>query len=98
MFTMNVPKFLWGEDVKTAAYIINRMPSRVLGYKTPMGCLNGTNDFIVPPKVFGCTCFVHDCRVPLESLIHVPSNAYLWGIHQVRRGIVVGAPLNGDSL
>jgi hypothetical protein len=25
-----------------------------------MECLNGTNDFIVPPKVFGCTCFVHD--------------------------------------
>jgi hypothetical protein len=35
MFTMNVPKFLWREAVMTATYLINRMPSRVLGMKTP---------------------------------------------------------------
>ncbi|XBI69219.1 hypothetical protein VPH35_048321 [Triticum aestivum] len=62
MFMMNVPKFLWGEAVKTAAYLINRMPSRVLGHKTPIECLYGSNSFIVPPKIFGCTCFVHDYR------------------------------------
>lgn len=62
MFMMNVPKFLWGEAVKTAAYLINRMPSRVLGYKTPIESLHGSNSFIVPPKVFGCTCFVHEYR------------------------------------
>ncbi|XP_071676410.1 retrovirus-related Pol polyprotein from transposon TNT 1-94 isoform X2 [Lolium perenne] len=62
MFMMNVPKFLWGEAVKTAAYLINRMPSRVLGHKTPIECLHGSNSFIVPPKIFGCTCFVHDYR------------------------------------
>jgi hypothetical protein len=60
MFQMNVPKFLWGEAVKTVAYLINRMPSRVLNYKTPLGMLTGNNHFIVPPKIFGCTCFVHD--------------------------------------
>ena len=59
---MNVPKFLWGEAVKTAAYLINRMPSRSLSYKTPIECLHGVNSFIVPPKIFGCTCFVHDYR------------------------------------
>jgi hypothetical protein len=68
MFTMSVPKFLWGEAVKTAAYLINRMPSRVLGYKTPIECLNGTNDFVVPPKVFGCACFVHDYRGSVGKL------------------------------
>ncbi|KAK1684333.1 hypothetical protein QYE76_045181 [Lolium multiflorum] len=68
MFMMNVPKFLWGEAVKTAAYLINRMPSRVLNYKTPIECLSGTNSFIVPPKVFGCTCFVHDYRNSVGKL------------------------------
>jgi hypothetical protein len=62
MFMMNVPKFLWGEAVKTAAYLINRMPSRILGQKTPTELLHGSNSFIVPPKIFGCTCFVHDYR------------------------------------
>ena len=62
MLFRSVPKFLWGEAVKTAAYLINRMPSRVLNYKTPLEMLTGTNHFIVPPKIFGCTCFVHDHR------------------------------------
>ena len=60
MFTMNVPKFFWGEAVKTAAYLINRMPLRVLDNKSPAELLLGSNDFVVPPKVFGCVCFVHD--------------------------------------
>jgi transposase InsO family protein len=33
MFTMKIPKFLWGETIKTATYLINRMPLRILSYK-----------------------------------------------------------------
>ncbi|KAL5804087.1 hypothetical protein ACOSQ3_030887 [Xanthoceras sorbifolium] len=36
MFSMNVPKYLWGEALLTAAYLINRMPTRVLKYQTPL--------------------------------------------------------------
>jgi hypothetical protein len=68
MFTMNVPKLLWGEAIKIAAYLINHMPPRVLGHKAPIECLTGTNSFIVPPKVFGCTCFVHDYRPSVGKL------------------------------
>ena len=57
MISMNVPKFLWGEAVMTAAYLMNRMPSRVLGYKTPLECLTGETKYVFPPKVFGCVCF-----------------------------------------
>uniref|UniRef100_A0A8R7V940 Integrase catalytic domain-containing protein n=1 Tax=Triticum urartu TaxID=4572 RepID=A0A8R7V940_TRIUA len=60
MMAMNVPKFLWSEAVMTAAYLMNRMPSRVLGYKTPIECLTGRTTYVVPPKVFGCVCFVKD--------------------------------------
>jgi hypothetical protein len=35
MFTVNVPKFFWSEAIITATHLINRMPSRVLGMKTP---------------------------------------------------------------
>lgn len=64
MFTMGVPKHYWGDAVLTAAYLINRMPSRVLDYyyKTPLEVLQGTSSYLVPPKVFGCVCFVHDHR------------------------------------
>jgi hypothetical protein len=44
----------------TSVYLINRTPSRLLGWKTPYEMLRGVNEFIIPPKVFGCTCFVRD--------------------------------------
>jgi hypothetical protein len=68
MFTMNMPKFLWGEAIKTATYLINRMPLCSLEYKTPLECLTGSNPYIVPPKVFGCICFVHDYRNSVGKL------------------------------
>ena len=68
MFTMNVPNFLWGEAVKTATYLINHMPLRVLDNKSPAELLLNSNDFIVAPKVFGCVCFVHDYRNDVRKL------------------------------
>jgi hypothetical protein len=65
---MNVPKFLWSEAVMTATYLISRMPSRILGMKTPYEMIYGKNEFIVPPKVFGCTCFVRDHRPSVGKL------------------------------
>jgi hypothetical protein len=50
MFQMNVPKYLWSEAVLTAAYLINRMPSRILGMKSPVELLLGQRDFKVPQR------------------------------------------------
>ena len=68
MFTMNVPKFLWSEAVMTATYLINRTPSRILGMKSPCELLLGENKFVVPPKLFGSTCFVRDHRPSVGKL------------------------------
>ena len=99
MFTMNVPKYLWGEAVKTAAYLINWMPSRVLDHKTPIECLNGTNDFIVPLRRYLVVLVLFMITgLRRGSLIHVPSNAYLWAIRLLKRDIDAGAQLKGGSL
>ncbi|CAO2199022.1 unnamed protein product [Urochloa humidicola] len=68
MFQMNVPKYLWSEAVMTAAYLINRMSSRILGMKSPAELLLGRQEFKVPPKVFGCVCFVRDHRPSVGKL------------------------------
>lgn len=64
LFHKKVPKNYWGEAVLTAAYIINRLPSKVLGFKTPLEVLSqfypdlqASNN--LTPRVFGCTAFVH---------------------------------------
>jgi hypothetical protein len=64
MMSMKVPKYLWDNAVMTASCIINRMPTRVLDYKMPIECLTGKTTYVVPPKVFGCVCFVRN---------HIPS-------------------------
>lgn len=62
MLRMNVPKFLWGEAMKSATYLINRMSLRVLDNKSPIELLLNSKDFVVPSKVFGCVCYVHNYR------------------------------------
>ncbi|RVW60619.1 Copia protein [Vitis vinifera] len=64
MIASNVPKQLWGEAVLTATYLINRMPSRILQFKTPCQILLAAypsariiSSILI--KVFGCTAFVH---------------------------------------
>ena len=64
MISMHVPKYLWGDSVLTATYLINRVPSRILSHKTPIHCLKQffpNNRLIsnLPLKVFGSTVFVH---------------------------------------
>ena len=68
MFTMNVPKFLWSEAIMMATFLINRTPSRVTGMKSPCELIFAENKFPVPPKVFGCTCFVRDHRPSVNKL------------------------------
>lgn len=65
LFSSSVPNHFWGEDVLTATYLINRMPSRVIDFKTPLQSLKSSFPHTrilsqVPLKIFGCTSFVHN--------------------------------------
>uniref|UniRef100_A0A2N9FMB1 Protein kinase domain-containing protein n=1 Tax=Fagus sylvatica TaxID=28930 RepID=A0A2N9FMB1_FAGSY len=61
-FAMHVPKHFWGDVILTAAFLINRMP-RVLQFKTLLRTLSQHHSLPsllnIPPKVFGCTCYIH---------------------------------------
>ena len=64
MFTNNVPKYLWGDIVLTAYYLINRMSNQVLNYETLLTCFlkaypHNRSISSLPLRVFGCTSFVH---------------------------------------
>lgn len=50
---MNVPKSFWSDGVMTAAFLINRMASRVLGEKSHVDMLSPSIPlFPIVPKVF----------------------------------------------
>jgi len=61
MIHMHVLKYLWADAVLSACHLINRMPSLVLHGKISFSCLYPDKSiFSVPPRVFGCICFVPD--------------------------------------
>ena len=55
-----VPQLFWGDAILAACYLINCMPSSVLHDQIPHSILLSTQPlFNLPPRVFGCVCFVH---------------------------------------
>jgi hypothetical protein len=59
LFQNNVPKEFWSDAVLTAIYLINRLPSTKLDYKSPLEIFYQEKININHLKVFGCICFVH---------------------------------------
>jgi hypothetical protein len=55
----------------TATYLINQIPSRVLGMKTPYEMIYGKNKFIVLPKVFGVRALLETTDLQWKNWIHV---------------------------
>ncbi|CAL9018518.1 unnamed protein product [Prunus brigantina] len=59
----SVPKRFWMDAVIYAVYLLNRLPSRVLDFQTPMHVLthhvSASSMLTLSPKVFGCVVYVH---------------------------------------
>jgi hypothetical protein len=81
----------------TTTYLINRMPSRILDMKSPTELLLMKCDFRVPPKVYGCVCFVEDHQ-PMVSKLDPQASVFLWVMHVLRKDTSVGILLVRDCL
>ena len=55
---------LWAEATRTAIYVQNRSPHRVLGNKTPEEMFLGEKPKVSHLRIFGCPVYVH---VPKEK-------------------------------
>ena len=59
-FQASLPVYFWGECILTAAYLINRTPTKLLGSKTPYEVLFGRKPSYEHIKIFGCLCYAHN--------------------------------------
>lgn len=59
LLNANLPKQYWGEALTTAAYIINRSPTRTLSFKTPEEMWSGQKPNVSHLRTFGCEAMVH---------------------------------------
>ncbi|CAL9005203.1 unnamed protein product [Prunus brigantina] len=63
LFGAHMPRSFWGEAVLSAAYLINRIPTSILQFRTPLQTLQ--HQCQIPPtqnlepRIFGCVVFVH---------------------------------------
>ncbi|KAM2231636.1 hypothetical protein ACFX1S_015876 [Malus domestica] len=55
--TARLPACFWSYACQTAVYLINRMPSSVLGHKSPFELLFGHLPVISHLRIFGCACY-----------------------------------------
>ncbi|XP_040963391.1 uncharacterized protein [Gossypium hirsutum] len=92
LFTTNVPKYLWGEALLTATYLINRMPSKVLKFQTPQSIfLQHFPHFkpissILPLKIFGCTVFIQNIAPNKSKLDPKSLKCVLVGYFSLKKG------------
>ncbi|RDX85041.1 hypothetical protein CR513_33823, partial [Mucuna pruriens] len=69
LLNANVPTNHWGEVVLTVCFLINRMPSASLVNQISHSILFPKDKlYHVPPKIFGCVCFVHDVSLGRDKL------------------------------
>jgi Integrase core domain len=93
MMSMNVPKYLWGQAVLTATYLINKMPSRVLDWKSPIEMLKGKNGDVLPLKTFDCVCFIQDNRPNVGKLDPKAVKCVFVGYSTTHNGYVCWSPI-----
>ena len=58
MHAKNVPTHLWAECMRTATYVINRLPQPKLNFMSPVEKLFGVKPNVCHLRVFGLVCYV----------------------------------------
>ena len=82
-----VPQLFWGDAILVACYLINRMPSFVLHDQIPHYILLPTKPlFYLPPRVFGCVCFVHILTPGQDKLSAKAMKCVFLGYSRLQRG------------
>lgn len=63
LFGAHIPHHFWVDAVAIAVHLLNKMPSKALGFKTPLQVLSSyvsiPTKMMLPPRVLGCVAYVH---------------------------------------
>ena len=99
MIEMNVPKAYWLDGVLTTTFLINRMPSKVLGGKSPLQTLvPEVLLFLIPPKVFGCKCFAHVPKSQRDKLDPKAIKSIFVGYPSTQKGYKCYSPKKEENI
>ena len=68
LFDARLPHRFWAEALSTAAYLINRSPTKTLGEETPFEAWYGKKPCVKHLKVFGCAAYSHVAKDERKKL------------------------------
>ena len=81
----SLPESLWGEALKTAAYILNRVPSKAVN-KTPYELWTGKKPSIKHLHIWGCPTEAWPYRPHERKLDSITISCYFFGYAECSRG------------
>ncbi|KAG6517564.1 hypothetical protein ZIOFF_020960 [Zingiber officinale] len=64
----HMPARFWGEAVRHAVYLLNRLPTKALGDRTPFEAWMGRKPHLAHLRVFGCIAYVKNTTPHLKKL------------------------------
>ena len=76
-FQSNLPLSFWGECILTAAYLINKLPTPLLHFKSPHEVLLGQIPDYSPLRVFGCLCFAKNMNIKHKFDTHAKPGIFV---------------------
>jgi hypothetical protein len=94
----HLPHDLWPELVKTAAYLMNRTPTKKLGWKTPWEALTGDRPTLKHLKAIGSKCYFLKHNIAKLSKLNARSaigylvgyqSRNIWRIWHPQKGKVI---------
>lgn len=65
---MHMPSFFWGEAVRHAVYILNRLPTKILTGMTPYKAWSGKTPNLDHIRIFGCLAFMKVPSIHTQKL------------------------------
>jgi len=95
---MSVPKSFWAEAVSTAAYILNRIPSKSIGNSTPDEKYYNHKPLVSHLRVFGCRCYVHIPKETRQKLDDKSRKCVFIGYSSEKKGYKCWDPISGKVI
>jgi len=80
--SMNIPGRYWGEAVRHAVYLLNRLPTRAMGERTPYEVWNGRKPHLGHLKVFGCLAHMKVTTPHLNKLDDRSKKVVYFGVEE----------------
>ena len=81
-----LPHSFWAEALSTAAYLINRSPTKTLSDKTPFEAWYGKKPNVNHLRVFGCSAYIHVPKDERKKLDPKAKKCIFLGYSTSRKG------------